>query len=486
VAPSRPALLPPPGVAGAAEAPPRPALLPPPVVAGAADASPKPALLPPPGIAGAAEAPPRLTLVPFNSFEVDLFPGNFQTFPKLAQHAADFKEYEYVQLIFVYKSTLATNWSTNEVTTGKIIMATQMDVNRPSWTTYDELASQENKTEGLVTGVSDEDRMHTHGVECDPKFLTKKGLKFVRTKGLTGNADKADYDLGRTSFGIFGTGANLADRMIGELWVQYKVHFKNHRMYSMLGYNIPQKLSTRNIRTAIVPNSNTFTPPDGYAEIPVASLTDETLLKWWNPMRQCDFNNMDVELVPSIGINQQLSSSSNYAYAHGWNLTFTFPSNLRGDYEIELHLHSPAASLAGNPTATGSASADSSLVPVTLPLPITTGTALLNHDIPTQDFQEYETWSQKAMTSNFSATTSQIKFHAHLGQAVSTEENSFTVFFPLCYTTTSVTSIQQGLALAIADPSYSLVLGSNQVRISQYNACQEIGTAGFPYSAQNE
>ena len=87
--------------------------------------------------------------VPFTSFTVDLTPGNFEQFPKLAQHAANFKEYEWISMIFTYKSTLPQNWQTTDVTTGKVIMATEYNLKKPVWTTHGELAAQEQKLKVL-------------------------------------------------------------------------------------------------------------------------------------------------------------------------------------------------------------------------------------------------------------------------------------------------------------------------------------------------
>lgn len=411
----------------------------------------------------------QLKCEPFTTIAVDLYPGNFEHFPKLAQHAADFKEYEFVQMIFVYKSTIAANWSTEAVTTGKVIMATQMDVNRPVWTTYDELAAVENKTEGLVTGTTDEDRMHTHGVECDPKHLTSKGLKFVRTKGLTGSADKNDYDLGRFQFGMFGTGANLADQMIGELWVQYKVVFKNHRMYSMLGLNIPQSIWKKNLSLTAGPGVSN----DNYETIWPQVFNDIKT-------SPCDFNNIDILIEPTTVTSVLKSTNSSQSFL-GQEYQVTFPSNLRGDFELEFiccgnNLLNNKASSFGAGTNDNSAY----LVDNWSYSPTLTGTVQLNKDMPISSHGASSTEFQEQSSELLAFTTGigMIKYHIHLGQATSTQENSMTVFFPFY-----VEDAASG-RLAVEEVEAQLFYGSS-VSIKQYNACQLIGSTGYPYSSLN-
>lgn len=407
--------------------------------------------------------------IPFTTIAVDLYPGNFEHFPKLAQHAADFKEYEFVQMIFVYKSTIAANWSTEAVTTGKVIMATQMDVNRPVWTTYDELAAVENKTEGLVTGTTDEDRMHTHGVECDPSHLTSKGLKFVRTKGLTGQADKNDYDLGRFQFGMFGSGANLADQMIGELWVQYKVVFKNHRMYSMLGLNIPQSIWRKPLALTAGPGNT----DNNYSEIwPQVLAFDDT--------NKCDFNNLDI-LLENTDVTSIQSATTSFM---GVEKLITFPSNLRGDFELEIQycgtglLVNPASSYGASPlysTTTQKPMQYWNYVPTL------TGTVQLNYDFPISSTTDNSITASSSDQSSdvilMSDSMVSLRYHVHLGQATSTQENTMTVFVPFY--------LMSSGAGVIGNEDLQQEFRGSALVLKQYNACQLIGSSGFPYSSLN-
>ncbi|MDA0707772.1 MAG: hypothetical protein O2963_01670, partial [Proteobacteria bacterium] len=167
-----------------------------------------------------------------------LQPGNFLLFPKLSQTAANWVEYEFVQLVFEYKSIVPTNFTTSNLQNGRVYIATQMDVNKELWRTPDHFESQENKSIAYVR--PDGSRTTLHGVECNPRYLTGKALKFVRIYNRDDELEK--YDLGNTQMMVFGTGSDFENKIIGELHVSYKVKFKTQRVFSLYGYNIPSSM----------------------------------------------------------------------------------------------------------------------------------------------------------------------------------------------------------------------------------------------------
>ena len=416
--------------------------------------------------------------VPFTSFTINCTPGNFQQFPKLAQHAANFKEYEWISLIFTYKSTLPQNWQTTDVTTGKVIMATEYNLKKPVWTTHGELAAQEQKVEGPVTGITKDDRVHTLGVECDPRMMTTRALKFVRTKGLTPDEEQQDYDLARVSFGLFGTNAALANQMIGELHVTYEVHFKTHRQYTMLGYNIPESITYNNFGNGITWAADGATAPSS-----VTAGTDMTLgTGIWDQLfnfnqegisRSLCYNNISYLLTPKL--HRWIPTGSSRTY-DGIALEFVFPSSLKGNYEIEIEL-------TGDRLIPNDESVEDELVSnghnyglvVKSPVinPTVSGTALLNYDFPSERNAEQDCVN---VTTGMKKWT--IKCHVHLEQATSVSDNALKLLVPMVMQTTSlVTNIENYSGDGKGAPYYY----STKVSIRQYNAFQQLGQAGHPY-----
>lgn len=452
---------------------------------------------------------PEYKCIPFTTFTVDCTPGNFQQFPKLAQHAANFKEYEWISLIFTYKSTLPENWQTTDVTTGKVVMATEYNLKKPTWTKHGEITAQEQKVEGAVTGITAAERTHTLGVECDPAKMTTRALKFIRTKGLPVDEDKQDYDLARVSFGLFGTNTALANQMIGELHVTYEVHFKTHRQYTALGYNIPQSVRFNDFG----PGNNAV---DGLTEPLKNWTTQGSVLNAGTPSgtntqeiweglfnfkrkgisRDLVYNNIDFLLECTKATNLKgdetnqgtTNATSIYDYrADGVDLKFTFPSNLKGNYEIEIELCG-ANLIQKAPNSFIDPDADGNFQPIMSRIlePDVTGTCIVNEDFPPSYTNNgIDSYGQTGIKFQFTDNKSSIRIHIHLEQATSTEDNTMTVHLPLLiqqynpnYTVEEPENYHANLDNNSNNKSY---YNSTMVSVKQYNSFQVLGTAGLEY-----
>lgn len=426
---------------------------------------------------------------PFTTFHIDLTPGNFQHFPKLAQHAANFQEYAYISLVFCYKSTLSQNWQTNNVTTGKVIMATEHNLKNSPWTTAGQLRRQENHVEGPVTGVTEDDRVHYLGVECDPAKLTSRELKFVKTHGLTPDEDAGDYLLGRTSFGMFNTDEDLANKMIGELWATYEVHFKNHRQFTSLGYGIPQSIYYNTFGDGSSGSLAAGQPGVGTAGAEwLINGSHDPRPVWENiftfdkedSSRKLCYNNIDFLITPAAvtktvtAVNKKL---------HGVDVKLTFPSSLRGNYEIELqvrHQGGPPNALSENPDI-----GDNNVIPGSLDViaPRVTGTCILNEDWPI--IRENNT---NGVTSDvlaliksscdicMSTVKSVIRCHIHLEQATATIDNTLTLFVPFFVVATTGNDNP-----SVENTGGSIYYTGTKVSVTQYNSFQKLGTEGLQF-----
>jgi len=161
----------------------------------------------------------------FKSNSFDLNPGNNLVFKKLAQYAANYKEYEFVQMVFCYETTLPSHYSTSSHQLGRVIMMTQTDVTKVPKSSFHEMEKVGNKSVGPLTDQTK--RKLYHGVECAPeKMAQSTGLKHIRLRNET---DKKSYDHGRFEFGVYNSDGAFAKQSIGELYVQYKVVLKGHR-----------------------------------------------------------------------------------------------------------------------------------------------------------------------------------------------------------------------------------------------------------------
>jgi len=427
---------------------------------------------------------------PFTTFHIDLTPGNFQHFPKLAQHAANFQEYAYISLVFCYKSTLSQNWQTNNVTTGKVIMATEHNLKNSPWTTAGQLRRQENHVEGPVTGVTEDDRVHYLGVECDPAKLTSRELKFVKTHGLTPDEDAGDYLLGRTSFGMFNTDEDLANKMIGELWATYEVHFKNHRQFTSLGYGIPESLYYNTFGDGSTQSLAAGQPGVGTAGATWSmNGSDDPRPVWENifkfdkedASRKLCYSNIDFLIEPTAVTKDVTATNKKY---HGVDIKLTFPSSLRGNYEVEIQLRHQN----GAPNAVGEnpdiAENDAGQTSEHVIAPRTTGTCILNYDWPTIRENthgvtggNFQLVSKTSCDSCMSAVKSVIRCHIHLEQATATVDNTVTLFLPIIVVATSGNANPSAFNGGGAASHYV----GTKVAVRQYNSFQKLGTEGLEF-----
>lgn len=413
---------------------------------------------------------PTSGVKPFTVINVPVTPCHSEYFPKLAQAGVNFSEYEIIGLVFVYKSTIQTNWTTETVQTGKAIMATEYDVSQPAWTTHGELMRDEHHTEGLLNGVTIEDRVHYHGIECDPRKLTTKGLKFVRTQGLEEGKDLKDYDLARFSLGIFGSAASMADIPIGELWVQYKVLFKSHRQYSALGLSIPHSI----MRNTDTQDLGTISTNNDYRHLALACS---------NFKHDMAFNNISFK-VDRLQ-NQIAQVDGRVAYCAVIQITFS--SQTSGDFKIQWRADGnnfPAWNQAG-----GYAESTPSILPMEALVPTTTGILQLNHDCPVINTANAGTDDSTHMSSFECYHTRNgvfLETRIHTSEATSTEDNSVTLLLPVA------------LMAITADPGNDSVTINNfasndftgdvdtvvhqcSLDVQQYNAHGKFGSAGLPF-----
>lgn len=162
-----------------------------------------------------------------------LNPGLVENFPWLAQIAANYEEYEFIQLLFHFKSTVDVNaTNNNNGATGTLIMATNYNPSAPNFVNKESMMQYHGSNSGRL--VED----HTHGVECDPEKNAGSAQKYVRSSPVVVNQDLKTYDLGKFQLAQVNTPSAFNNQQIGELWVTYTVKLTKPRLFTALGGNI--------------------------------------------------------------------------------------------------------------------------------------------------------------------------------------------------------------------------------------------------------
>lgn len=252
----------------------------------------------------------------FSNTKYELNPGLIQNFPFLAQFAVNFEEYEFIQLLFEFHSTVDSSSTSNTAgNTGTIIMATNYRSDAALFVNKEEMIQYHGGVSGRLTEAL------VHGVECDPSKVAFSN-KFVRNKPIFGS-DIKTYDHGIFQLAIQNTPTPFINQQVGELWVTYSVKLSKPKLFSSL-----QLAETE------------------YRKLSHGS--NVTLLNTWGDQPLYGAANNFLPKVSSI-----------YDYGGNGRMKVTMPADASGVFSIELHMegtgmpytdHNPAISYFGNCT----------------------------------------------------------------------------------------------------------------------------------------
>lgn len=148
-----------------------------------------------------------------------LNPGDQDTFPFLSRIARNFEQYEFLGLLFEFKS-LSSATNINTVGMGSVMMATNYDPDAPVFANKREMdASMFSTTSKVYESM-------IHPIECKPNKNVLSDL-YVFNPYLGAVNDDRFNDLGKTTIATQGVPPDYAPSgngsNLGELWVSYHV-----------------------------------------------------------------------------------------------------------------------------------------------------------------------------------------------------------------------------------------------------------------------
>lgn len=168
----------------------------------------------------------------FNVQSYALNPGLEQSFPWLSQIAQNYDEYELIQCIWTFRSTVTDIGASTTGQCGTVIMATNYNASAPIF--GDKVVMMEY--DGAMSCKTTESGIH--GVECDPKKLSGSAGKYVRASPVLVAQDAKDYDHGLFQLAVANAPAAYANQTIGELWVSYTVKLRKPKFFVARGLGI--------------------------------------------------------------------------------------------------------------------------------------------------------------------------------------------------------------------------------------------------------
>ena len=184
----------------------------------------------------------------FTNNSLALNPGLENTFPWLSQIAMNFEEYEFKQLMFEMKTTVADVSSTNGQV-GTFVAATNYNPDSDPFQDKQTMmqyahAQSAKSTEGLL-----------HFIECDPRKNSGTADKFVRARPVVLGEDLKSYDHGLFQYAVVGTPASMANQPMGELWVNYTVMLRKPKFFTGKGLGISRFLGASPWVATVLANS---------------------------------------------------------------------------------------------------------------------------------------------------------------------------------------------------------------------------------------
>lgn len=168
----------------------------------------------------------------FSNQSISLNSGLQETFPWLAQIGANYEEYEFIQLIFHFRSTIDAG-NVQSGATGTIILATNYNGDAVPFAGKEAMVSYHGAVSGRLTHDLD------HGVECDPSKNAGSPIKFTRSHTPKDGQSLKDFDLGKFQFAVVNAPVEFQNEQIGELWATYKVKLGKPRLYASIYKSLP-------------------------------------------------------------------------------------------------------------------------------------------------------------------------------------------------------------------------------------------------------
>ena len=170
--------------------------------------------------------------VSFQNTPYALNPAIASTFPFLSQIAQNYDEYEFVQLIFHYRSTTTDIGNSTTGQCGTVILCTNYNAATAPFTDKQSMLEYAHAHDCKLT------EHMTHGVECDPAKSAMAPCLFTRANPVVINQDLKTYDKGVFQIAIANCPVAYNGFPVGELWVDYTVTLRKPKLFVTRGLEI--------------------------------------------------------------------------------------------------------------------------------------------------------------------------------------------------------------------------------------------------------
>lgn len=264
-----------------------------------------------PGVAGGPAINFQNTSYPLN-------PALQGSFPFLSQLAQNYDEYEFIQLLYHYRSTTTDIGNSTTGQCGTVILCTNYNSAALPFSDKQQMLEYAHAHDCKLT------EHMTHGVECDPSKKALGGALYTRSNPVINNQDIKTYDAGLFQLAIANCPAGYNGFPIGELWVEYNVVLRKPKLFASRGLDIDSDVF-------VTPSVAAPGAPVAKGSSPFGFSTGSTSQNQAGSIYVGQQNNIGCLVLPST---------------IGDNLKITFPAAFTGSVEINLII-SPLQVVAG-------------------------------------------------------------------------------------------------------------------------------------------
>ena len=251
--------------------------------------------------------------VAFNNQTYNLNPGLEGTFPFLSQIACNYDEYEFVQVVWEYRSTTTDIGNSSTGQCGTVIMCTNYNAAAAPFPDKGIMMEYAHAHSCKVT------EHMVHGVECDPHKMALSGCKYTRSSPVITNQDIKTYDLGLFQLAVANSPPAYANLPIGELWVQYSVVLRKPKLFSTRGLDVDKDEFVANSLSTLSAN-NWFG---------VAGSSN------WLEAQQ---NNIGVQVLPGTQYAYSGTTTPTQLVSTGAGCSLIIPAGYNGNLRISIDL----------------------------------------------------------------------------------------------------------------------------------------------------
>jgi hypothetical protein len=268
--------------------------------------------------------------VAFQVLSYPLNPGLQGTFPFLSQLAQNYDEYEFIQMIWEYRSTTTDIGNSTTGQCGTVIMATNYNAAAAPFADKGLMMEYAHAQSCKVT------EHMVHGVECDPEKNAGSPILYTRNNPVATGEDLKSYDLGNFQIAIANSPAAYANLPIGELWVQYAVKVRKPKLFSSRGLDIDRE--------------------SYYMSDTLGTLTTSL---WFGALGSVSFlrgqqNNIGCLIEPGVRYAYSGTTTPSQSRTTGSGCSILIPSSFNGNLRVTVKINGtgitggPTQSLLGN------------------------------------------------------------------------------------------------------------------------------------------